>query len=429
MENSFVKKWVPLVAVSLISGILGGFIAEGLGRNDERSNGPSKIIEERAYVEESKSTKAIEKVAPTVISIVASKDLQVFKQNSFNPFNDPFFQQIPGFQFQFPKQQQPGEQSESETRRQRVSGGTGFIIRSDGLAVTNKHVVIDEEADYTAIFPDGKEFDVEILSKDPLNDLAVVQLHKKNKDNENRKSGEKIIFFGKPENLPVVELGNSDTLKVGQKVFAIGYARGDYENSVTAGIVSAIGREITAGDQGGGFQETLLGLIQTDAAINFGNSGGPLVNLAGQVIGVNTAVDSAAQGIGFAIPAVEVKTVLASLDKNGKIIRPMLGIRHIILNKERAEQYGLKGVEYGALITGDRTKGEIPVIPGSAAAKAGLKMDDVILEVDGEKITEKNSLLGMVRKHQVGDTLILKVWRDGKTREVKVKLEEVKTGA
>ncbi len=435
--NETYKKYVPFALISFVSGILGAALFASLpfsggdgGSGGDIQRNPDRVVEERTYIEESESIEAIEKTAPAVISIVATKDLQTFQQNPFDLFffNDPFSQQF-GFPFnqqqQAPRQQQP-QQNEPEVKRERVAGGTGFIVKEDGLAITNKHVVNDTGADYLALQPGGKEYDVEVLSIDPLNDLAVIQLHEKTPEKDGRKTGEKKDFGAKPSKLPTITLGDSSAVKVGQRVFAIGYARGEYANSVTAGIVSAVGRQIQASDQGGGFQETLSNLIQTDAAINFGNSGGPLVNLEGQVIGVNTAVDAAASGIGFAIPANEVKSALSSIEKNGRIVRPFLGVRHVVLTKESAEQYGLKGVEYGALIAGDRTKGETPITPGSPAEKAGLRLDDVILEIDGQKITEQNPLQALIRTHQPGDTITLKVLRSGAAFDVKLKLEELK---
>lgn len=426
-KENYVRLLVPVVLVSVISGAIGGSIFTKLQMSGSSGSGPEKVVEERNYVEESDSIDAIQKVVPAVVSIVATKDLQVFKQQPGNPFapfqNDPFFQNF-GLQFQQPQQQQQDQQP--ETKRQKVSGGTGFIIQSDGLAITNKHVVADTGADYSALTKDGKEYDVEVISRDPVNDLAVIQLHEKTEDKKDRKTGDKKDFGDKPKDLPAAKLGDSSKLKVGQRVFAIGNARGEYENSVTSGIVSAINREIQASDQGGGMQETLSNLIQTDAAINFGNSGGPLINFGGEVIGINTAIDATAQGIGFAIPVNQFKPVLDSVKKFGKIVRPILGVMHTILNKDKAKELKLDGVEYGALITGDRSKKEFGVVPGSPAEKAGLKLDDVILEVDGEKVTEDNNLQGMVQKHAPGDKLKLKVWRAGSTFEVTVTLDERK---
>ncbi|MBI5413691.1 trypsin-like peptidase domain-containing protein [Candidatus Peregrinibacteria bacterium] len=419
-KEDYVRLLVPVVLVSVISGAVGGSIFT----KRQTLKNPEKIVEERNYVEESDSIDAIQKVVPAVVSIVAAKDLQVFKQQPLNPFapfeNDPFFRNF-GFQFQQPQQQQD---QQPETKRQKVSGGTGFIIESDGLAITNKHVVADTGADYSALTKDGKEYDVEVISRDTVNDLAVIQLHEKTEDKKDRKTGEKKDFGDKPKALPAAKLGDSSKLKVGQRVFAIGNARGEYENSVTSGIISAVNREIQASDQGGGMQETLSNLIQTDAAINFGNSGGPLINLGGEVVGINTAIDASAQGIGFAIPVNQFKPVLESVKKYGKIVRPILGVMHTILNKDKAKELKLDGVEYGALITGDRSKKEFGVVPGSPAEKAGLKLDDVIVEVDGEKVTEDNTLQGIVQKHAPGDKLKLKVWRAGNTFEVTVTLEE-----
>lgn len=417
---------VSLVIISLLAGGVGGAFFTKL-QGGASSGGASLIknnIEERYYVEESESIDAISKVVPSVISIVATKDLEVFQQNPFFFFEqDPFSRDF-GFP-QMPQQKNP-EQQAPEVKRQKVAGGTGFIIENEGLALTNKHVVSDVKADYTAITKDGKEYDVEIISKDPSNDLAVIQLHEKVEDAKERRTGDKKDFGAKPKNLPVAKLGDSAKLKVGQKVLAIGNARGEYENSVTAGIVSATGREIQASDQGGGLQETLSGLIQTDAAINFGNSGGPLINLGGEVIGMNTAIDASASGIGFAIPVNQIKPAVLSVQKNGRIVRPVLGVMHMVLNKEKAQELKLDGVEYGALITGDRAKKEFGVLPKSPAERAGLKLDDIILEVDGEKITEENTLQSVIQKHAPGDTLQLKVWRAGKTFEMNVTLDEKK---
>lgn len=429
LTKDSLKNIAPIVIVSMISGLIGGVLAVKLQNNPGAftQNLTTKVVEERHYVEESDTIAAIPKIVPAVLSIVATKDLQVFKQQPLDPFfffqQDPFFRQ---FGFPVPEQQQPQQPQQPETKRQKIAGGTGFIIQNDGLALTNKHVVSDTGADYTALTKTGKEYDVEIISRDPLNDLSVIQLHEKVADSKNRKTGEKKDFGAKAKDLPIAPLGDSSKLQVGQRVLAIGNARGEYENSVTAGIVSAIGRDIEASDQNGQFRQTLSGLIQTDAAINFGNSGGPLVNLAGEVIGVNTAIDTSAAGVGFAIPVNQLKPVLESVKKFGRIVRPVLGVQHMILTKEKAEELKLKDIEYGALVIGDRSKKDFGVIPGSPAEKVGLKIDDVILEVDSEKVTTENTLQSIVQRHSPGDTLKLKVWRGGSTFEVTVTLDERK---
>ncbi|MBI2453700.1 trypsin-like peptidase domain-containing protein [Candidatus Peregrinibacteria bacterium] len=431
MKNTLPPKFaVQVIFIALLSGMVGAGIYTKIQKPTAAlETAPAKnTVEQRVYVEESETISAIQKVVPSVVSIVAAKDLQIFREQPFDPFfffeDDPFFRD---FGFQAPRRQRaPQEPQEPQTKRQVVAGGTGFIIEADGLAVTNRHVVSDQEADYTALTKDGREYDVEIISRDPGNDLAVIQLREKTEEKKERKTGEKRDFGPKPKDLPRAELGDSAKLKVGQKVLAVGNARGEYQNSVTSGIISAIGRDIQASDMASRSQQNLSGLIQTDAAINFGNSGGPLVNLAGEVIGVNTAIDASATGVGFAIPIHQVTPVIQSVKKFGRIVRPVLGVMHIMLDKEKAKELKIDGVEYGALITGDRSKKEFGVVPGSPAEKAGLKLDDVILEVDGQKVNKENTLQNVVQKHAPGDTLKLKVRRDGKEFGVSVKLEEKK---
>ena len=292
---------------------------------------------------------------------------------------------------------------------QKIGGGSGFIVTSDGLVLTNKHVVDDGEADFTVVTSDGTEYPAEVVSRDTINDIAVVRM----KDGKDKKA----------KDLPTVDLGSSADLQIGQRVVAIWNALAEYQNSVTTGIISAKGRTITAGTMDG--SENLANLLQTDAAINPGNSGGPLVNLQGQVVGVNTAIASGAQGIGFAIPIDDIKPLITNVKANGKIVRPFLGVRYILMDAAKAKELKID-VEGGALLTGDEANGEFAVVPGSPADKSGLKMKDVILEVDGTKVTSDAPLQAMIANHNPGDTVTLKVWRSGKTMDVKVKLEEAK---
>ncbi|MCX6810720.1 MAG: trypsin-like peptidase domain-containing protein [Candidatus Berkelbacteria bacterium] len=285
------------------------------------------------------------------------------------------------------------------------SAGTGFIITSDGLILTNKHVVSDANAAYTVITADGKNYDGKIQSVDPLNDLAVV----------------KITATG----LPVVELGDSDQLQVGQWVVAIGNALGQYQNTVTAGVISAKQRDIQASDATGASSENLSGMLQTDAAINAGNSGGPLVNLQGQVIGINTAVASGAQGIGFAIPINAAKSAIDSIKKTGKIVRPYLGVRYLPITPDIAKTNNLK-YDYGALVVRGNGLGQVAVVPGSPADKAGIVENDIILEINGERIDSNNGLTALLSKYNVGDTVSIKLSHAGEEKTVKVALQEMK---
>ncbi len=223
--------------------------------------------------------------------------------------------------------------------------------------------------------------------------------------------------------MPVVELGDSDKLEVGQKVIAIGNALGQYQNSVTTGVVSGIGRIITASDFTGASNETLENVIQTDAAINPGNSGGPLVNIIGQVIGINTAVDLEGQLIGFAIPINMAKSAIKSVIEKGRVIRPMIGVRYIPITKDFAASNNLS-VSEGAFVYGG--KGELAVIPGSPAAKAGIKEEDIITKVGDDKIDQNNSLAVLVQKYEVGEKVELTILRDGKETIIEVTLAEMK---
>jgi len=318
--------------------------------------------------EDSAIIKAVEKVSPSVVSIVSTRNVRSLFGN---------FEQ--------------------------TGAGTGFVIQANGLIATNKHVV-SEQAKYTVLTADGKSYDAEVAAVDSLNDLALIKIN--------------------ALNLPVVDLGDSDALKVGQRVIAIGNALGEYQNTVTTGVVSAMGRSITAGGSDGA-SEKLEGLIQTDAAINPGNSGGPLVNLAGQVVGINTAIDLQGSQIGFAIPINSAKSAIASYLASGKISRPMLGIRYINITKEVAALNNLS-VNAGALVVAGDTPDQPAVTPGGPAAKAGIKEGDIIVSIDNQKIDKDHSIISILRKYKPGDSVSIKLLRNGKEAQVTVKLGELK---
>lgn len=434
MNSSLVRLHVIVIAIlCLVSGSVGGVVGNRVwdyyggddGSGDSSVVG-EKVAEKQVYVEQSKITEAIDKVSPSVVSIMVSKNVQV--GGGINPFfNDPFFDQF------FNNNGGNGQSNTPEYQYKEIGGGSGFIVSEDGLVLTNKHVVSDEKADYTVVMSEGKEYAGKVVSRDPFADLAVVQMYE---IPEEKATGEETAGNGaaepvapnydfdklkKPSKLPKVEIGSSANLRVGQYVLAIGNALAEFENTVTLGIVSATGRSIVASDQGSGGSENLSDLIQTDAAINPGNSGGPLVNLDGQVVGINVAVAQSAQGIGFAIPIDDVKSVLSSVEKYGEIVRPVLGVRYMMLDEARAKELMIK-VDHGALLVGDEEKGQFAVIPGEAGDKAGLKIKDVILEVDGEKVTVENTLSSVISKYAPGDKVKLKVWRSGDEIEVEVTL-------
>ena len=283
-------------------------------------------------------------------------------------------------------------------------GGTGFIVSSDGLVLTNKHVVLDEGVDYTVLTNDGKKFKAKVLARDPLQDLAVL----------------KIEQDSVPKPFPIVKFGDSDKLESGQTVIAIGNALGEFRNTVSVGVISGLGRKITA--SGGGFVEILEDVIQTDAAINKGNSGGPLLNLKGEVIGINTAMALGAQSIGFAIPINKAKKSIEQVKDLGKIVYPFLGIRYVLVAEEIKKEYNLS-IDYGALIVSGNS-GEPAIWPGSVAEEAGLKQGDIVLEFNNEKITFDNSLAKIITKYNPGDRVVLKILRQDKEFEVELFLDE-----
>ncbi len=390
---------VLVVILSLVSGTLAGVIAGTLTAKQISSQKLPPVVNSKQPVyqpvvnsEEGTVVEAVEKVQPSVVSIVVTKELEQYSGGS------PFFFNIPGWpQFEF---EQPGE---VKKEKREVGGGTGFIISSDGLILTNKHVVADSEAEYTVILNEGEtKYEAKVLAVDPFNDIAVIKIE--------------------TQDLPAVVLGDSDQVRIGQTVIAIGNALSEFPNTVTKGVVSGIGRQITAGS-GFGQTETLRNVIQTDAAINPGNSGGPLINLEGEVIGINTAISQAGQSIGFAIPINEAKKAVTSVKTHGKIIRPCLGIRYVLVDQEIAEQNKLP-VDYGALIVRGQTTTELAVMPGSPADKAGLRENDIILEINGTKIDVNNDLARLIAQHDPGDEIELKILRAGEEKIVTAVLVE-----
>ncbi len=336
---------------------------------------------------------AVKKAKPAVVSVIITKDVPILEQYYEDPFRDFFGGQSP---FQVPKFRENG------TEKKEVGGGSGFIVSEDGYIVTNKHVVSDEKAEYTVFLNDGEKYTAKVIARDSLNDIAILKIEAKD--------------------LPYLKFANSDKLEIGQSAIAIGSPLVEFKNSVSVGVVSGLSRSIVAGD-GFGKSEQLEGVIQTDAAINPGNSGGPLLNLKGEVIGVNVAVASA-ENIGFSLPANLVKTVFDSVKEHGKIIRPYLGVRYAQINEAFKKANNLK-VDYGIIVIRGVKPEELAVIPGSPADKAGLKENDIILEIDGEKITEEVNFARIVAEKKVGDKLKLKVLAQGKEKEIEVTLEEV----
>lgn len=365
---------VGMFLLCMLFGFVGGLVSLVFFTNQSQElNIPgvsdnTKIIQ---VSEDSDLIDVVDKVLPSVVSIVSIKNVQgIFGEIS-----------------------------------QEKRGGTGFVITNDGLILTNKHVVEDTSAEYHVFTNDGKNYVAKVESLDPIMDLAIIKIDAKN--------------------LPVIEFGDSNNLQIGQRVVAVGNALGEFKNTVTSGIISAIERTIQATDALGQSTERLDGLLQTDAAINPGNSGGPLINLAGQVIGVNTAVASLSesQGIGFAIPVNFAKTALKSYEKYSEIVRAYLGVRFVPLTPEIAKANDLSA-ENGALIYAG--SGNAAVISGSPASKAGLLEGDIITAINDEDITATKGLVQLLQQYMPGNEIEITYIRGDNSKKVKIVLGELR---
>lgn len=377
------KKISVLLATLIV--LLGIGISSGLlGLNWEKFKVPQIITptpqkEEviRVVKEESVIIEVVDKVSPSVVTVGVTRTRglgEIFEIDPFDPFS--IFKRIPT----------------QEKIEQNI--GTGFIVSQDGMIVTNKHVVADTSARYRVVTKDDKTFDVAKIYRDPVSDLAILKIE--------------------ATGLKPVEMGDSSKLKVGQLVIAIGTALGEFRNTVTTGVISGLGRGITAGSPFEGYVERLDNVIQTDAAINPGNSGGPLLNSGGEVIGINVAIAQAGQNIGFAIPINVVKESLENFNKTGKFSRPYLGIRYKMIGRDLAL---LNEVPEGAYV--------VEVMEGSPAEKERVKDGDIITKIDGQPVREKDGgLAKIISGKKVGDEIELTIWREGKEIKISVTLRE-----
>lgn len=342
------------------------------------------------YMNQLPITDIAKKVSPAVISIAITKDL---------PKVDGFYSlPINGRNFVIPKFKK------GQREAVRVGGGSGFIISESGIALTNSHVVEDRRADYTAIFSGDttQKKAMKVLARDPIHDVAICRIE--------------------GEGYPILPLGDSSRLELGEFVVAVGNALGEFSNTVSLGIVSGLSRFIQAQGEAQKSVERLRGLIQTDAAINPGNSGGPLINMNGEVVGINTAVVFGAQNIGFSIPINQAKEDIGEIKEYGRIRVPFLGIRYLIIDEDFQQKNNLP-VGYGALIMREAL-GETAVAKGSTAEKVGLREFDIILEAGGKKISVDFTLQDILHEHEIGETIPLKVLREKREHNIKIRLEE-----
>lgn len=335
-------------------------------------------------------TKIVRKVCPAVITVAVRKDLPKIEASYNFPFGDKGLS--------IPKVES------SKKEEVKIGGGSGFIVSKDGMVITSSHIISDNEASYSIILEPTIKYPAKILSRDPINDIAILKIE--------------------GDNFPFLNLGDSSKVELGEKVIAVGNPLGEFYDTVSAGIISGLSRLITAHSNFSEKSTRLKGLIQTDAAINPGNSGGPLIDMEGKVIGINTAMVMGGQNLGFAIPINYAKRDLKEVKIYGRIKRPFLGIKYIILNEKIAEQNSLP-ISYGALIIRERL-GEEAVISRSATKKAGLKEFDIITEINNKKITEDNYLSDILESYKIGDEINLNVLRNKKTLEILLKLEEKK---
>lgn len=366
------------IILSIGFGFLGGYLATNSSAN---SSGPVNAPTQQKVV--TSESELINKIATTVGPSVVSVDVttQTQQQTGFFGSSQPVTGQ---------------------------AAGTGIILNKGGLIITNRHVVPAGTTQVSVTMADGTTFkNVRVVGRtnsDNSLDIAFLQIQDL--------KGKKLV---------PASLGDSSKVRIGDSVVAIGNALGQFQNTVTSGIISGHGRSVTASDESGSSSENLNDLFQTDAAINPGNSGGPLVNTSGQVIGINTAVAGSAQNIGFAIPINDVQGLIKSVEANGKLEQPYIGVHYIPLTKDYSYVYNLP-VSQGAYIAPSAQTGQPSVVPGGPAAKAGLKEKDIITRVDGTKIDQSHSLISLLYQHQPGDKVTLTVLRGGKTKTIKLTL-------
>lgn len=391
---------VIAIAVAAVAGSLAGafttfvltsqFGSFSLFRSDYSVMSPeaveSRIVE--LIEDESASIAVVERVTPAVVSIVVKKERGALQSESSLYFGDRYYYT------------EPLDDSTSAELVE-VSSGTGFFVTSDGYLLTNRHVVDEAGVSFFVVTNDGDELPAELIDIDPLQDIAVMRVE--------------------GDSFPTVTLSDSDTIRIGQTVIAIGNTLSEFRNTVTKGVVSGINRRVTAGDSYNA--EVIEQAIQTDAAINPGNSGGPLINLLGEVIGINTAVSFQGESVAFAIPINEAKRAVQDVQEYGRIVRPWLGVRYVLVTPP---EEGVQASEYevGALIVSGTQPGEVGVFEGSPADLAGLKEDDIIFAVNEILLSEDSALAELVSKYRPGDVITISILRDNEHIDFDVTLAE-----
>jgi len=373
------KKYLPLIILIILASTASGFVGGYFGSTQENNNQQSSQQANKEIIDNESDliTQIAKEVGESVVSVDVTS--QATRQSLFG-----------------------GPQSFTQE-----SAGTGVIVNEDGVIITNRHVIPRGLSSVSVTLSDGTTLeDVEVIGRTNDSDtLDIAFLKVKDK---------------KGKTLKAAKLGDSSKMEVGDKVVAIGNALGQFQNTVTSGIISGYGRSVEAGDETS--TETLQNLFQTDASINQGNSGGPLVNTNGEVIGINTAVaGGGAENIGFAIPINDIQGLINSVLREGKLLRPYLGVRYVTLNDDYAYLYNLD-TKRGAYIAPSE-RGQASILKGSPAEKAGLKEKDIIVKVNDQTIDEKNSLVSVLGRYPAGEKVTLTIIRGGQEQKIDVTLE------
>lgn len=336
--------------------------------------------------EKSNVIETVKKVMPAVVSITITQSVREVEKE---------LSQLPKRRGKQKEITVPEDKIDAHGMVQ-VGGGSGFIVNAKGIILTNKHVLVGNGAHHTITLSTGESYDGEIVARDPVNDVAIFK-----------------IKTDKP--LPIVALGDSTKLELGQTVLAFGNALGIFQNTVSAGIVSGLSRSVSAYADPNATPQEMRGLIQTDAAINPGNSGGPLVDIFGRAVGINAAVVSGAQSIAFAIPIHAATRDLEDLEHFGRIRRPLLGLRYITINDDLQIRLKLP-INYGAFVTEEHPT-NAAVTPEGPAAKAGIKDGDIILSWNDKKVTAHTSIPDYLDMCSVGDTITIRLLRPSENKE------------
>jgi serine protease Do len=381
MAHSSHNNRLTILAVLLVCGVT-GFFGGWLGsRNHDTLTSLSMSQGQKVVASQSQLVASIAKnVSPSIVSVDVTSQTAAAMQNSFFGSDAPTEQQ---------------------------SAGTGIVISSKGLIITNRHVVPAGTTKVSVTLSDGTTLDdVTVVGRTAETDSLDVAILK--------------INDAKGHALTPAAIGDSSKMQVGDLVVAIGNALGQFQNTVTSGIISGHGRSVQAGNQGStsSSTESLADLFQTDAAINEGNSGGPLVNTSGQVIGINTAIASGAQSIGFAIPINDVSGLIKNVLNTGKFERVYLGVEYVSLTPDTAKQLSLSVSEGAYVLPASQNGGTSTIVSGSPADKAGIQEKDIITEINGTQIDQNHSLLALLGQHSVGDKVDITVIRGGKTQDL-----------